>query len=70
MKKKAPYRYETLPKKVLKVILKVLVIFIVIGIVGDIFWEIANTSGYTEEELRIYCNSNNLSEFGLTSRNV
>ena len=56
---------KKLLKKVLKVILKVLVIFIVIGIVGDIFWEIANTSGYTEEELRIYCNSNNLSEFGL-----
>ena len=56
---------KKLLKKVLKVILIVLVILIVGGIVVDIFWEILNTSGYTEEELRIFCNSNDRSEFGL-----
>ena len=48
---------KKLLKKVLKVILKVLVILIVIGIVGEIFWEILFPSSYTDEELRIICNS-------------
>ena len=52
-------------KKVLKVILIVLVIFIVGGIVGDLFWALLFPTGYTEEELRIFCNSNDRSEFGL-----
>ena len=64
LKKKAPYRYETLLKRVLKVILKVLVILIVIGIVGDIFWGILFPSVYTDEELRIICSSNDYYALG------
>ena len=51
-------------KKFLKVILKVLVILIVIGIVGDIFWEILFPSSYTDEELRILCNSHDYDKLG------
>ena len=55
---------KKLLKKVLKVILIVLVIFIVLGIVRDIFWEIFFPTGYTDEELRILCNSNDYYELG------
>ena len=48
---------KKLLKKFLKVILKVLVILIVIGIVGDFFLHILFPTGYTDEELRIICNS-------------
>jgi hypothetical protein len=55
---------KKLLKKVLKVILKVLVILIVIGIVGDIFWDILFPTGYTDEELRILCNSHDYDKLG------
>ena len=64
LKKKETYKYETLLKKVLKVILKVLVIFIVIGIVGDLFLHILFPTVYTDEELRIICNSHDYDELG------
>ena len=56
---------KKLVKKVLKVILIVLAIFIAFSFCLYILFELLNTSGYTEEELRVYCNSDDPSEFGL-----
>ena len=55
---------KKLLKKVLKVILKVLVIFIVISIVGDLFLHILFPTVYTDEELRILCNSHDYDKLG------
>ena len=56
---------KKLLKKVLKVILKVLVILIIVSIVGDfIIFEILLPTSYTDEELRIICNSHDYDKLG------
>ena len=54
-------------KKVLKLILIVLAIFIAFSFCLYILFELLNTSGYTEEQLRVFCNdSTKMEEMNLT----
>jgi ascorbate-specific PTS system EIIC-type component UlaA len=63
--KKLPKKILFFFEEILTAILIALVIFIVLGIVLAIFLEITDVSGYTNEELRILCNSHDYREFGL-----
>ena len=56
---------KKLVKKVLKVILIVLAIFIAFSFCLYILFEFLNTSGYTEEQLRVFCNDK-MEEMNLT----
>ena len=53
-------------KLFLKVLLIALASFLVLCIGGYFLIESFNTSGYTKEQLRVFCNSDKFYELGLT----